>query len=86
MGTLGLLAAKMRDAGKSHKQTLAPREKDVLTLLARGHSSKQIANELNLAAKTVDHYRTTLMAKLNIHEVAGLTRYAVSMGMVNIEN
>lgn len=72
--------------GKSHKQTLAPREKDVLTLLARGLSSKQIAGELNLSAKTVDHYRTALMAKLNIHEVAGLTRYAVSMGMVNVES
>lgn len=72
--------------GRSHNQPLAPREKDVLTLLARGLSSKQIAGELRLSAKTVDHYRAALMAKLNIHEVAGLTRYAVSMGMVNLEN
>ena len=72
--------------GQSHKPSLAPREKAVLTLLARGLSSKQIAGELRLSAKTVDHYRTALMAKLNIHEVAGLTRYAVSMGMVNLEN
>lgn len=67
------------------KGPLAPREKEVLKLLALGHSSKEIAFGLNLAVKTVDHYRTTLMTKLGIHEVAGLTRYAVSAGMVSVD-
>ena len=64
---------------------LTRREKDVLGFLAHGLSSKQIAHELNLATKTIDHYRMALMSKLNIHEVAGLTRYAVSTGLVNVE-
>ena len=72
--------------GETSKAALAPRETDVLRLLARGLSSKQIAHELKLAAKTVDHYRTTLMSKLDIHEVAGLTRYALSVGLVNAED
>lgn len=72
--------------GKATRPALAPREKDVLTFLARGLSNKQIAGELKLAVKTIDHYRAALMSKLDIHEVAGLTRYAVSMGMVNLES
>ena len=57
----------------------------MLLLLARGLSNKQIAPELHLAVKTVDHYRSTLMAKLGIHDVAGLTRYAINIGLVNAE-
>ena len=67
------------------KTPLSPREKDVLRLLALGRSSKEIAFKLSLAIKTVDHYRATLMTKLGIHEVAGLTRYAVGAGMVSAE-
>jgi len=58
----------------------------VLRHLARGLSSKQIAAELDLAVKTVDHYRARLMAKLDIHEVAGLTRHAMSIGLVSVEH
>lgn len=80
-----LLETSAAGGGRSPKMVLAPREKDVLTLLAHGLSSKQIAHEMKLAPKTIDHYRTALMSKLDIHEVAGLTRYAVSMGMVNVD-
>ena len=67
------------------RSSLTRRERDVLCFLAHGMSSKQIAHEMHLAPKTIDHYRTALMSKLNIHEVAGLTRYAVSAGLVSIE-
>lgn len=79
-----LLDAQMQN-GKTIKLTLSPRETSVLTLLARGYSSKQIAAELQLAVKTVEHYRASLMAKLNIHDVAGLTRHALSLGLVHLD-
>ena len=64
---------------------LSRREKEVLKLVACGRSSKEIANELFIALSTIEHYRTDMMRKLDIHEVASLTRYAVRMGMVSVD-
>jgi DNA-binding NarL/FixJ family response regulator len=61
---------------------LTEREREVLKLVAEGNSTKQIADKLTLSAKTVDNHRTNLMRKLNIHDVASLTRYAIEMGLV----
>jgi DNA-binding NarL/FixJ family response regulator len=56
---------------------LTPREREVLQLVAEGHTTKAVAHVLGLTAKTVETYRTNIMRKLNIHETAGLVRYAI---------
>jgi DNA-binding NarL/FixJ family response regulator len=61
---------------------LTSREAEVLQLIAEGFSNKQIAAELGISIKTVEKHRQQVMNKLNIHDVAGLTRYAISKGMV----
>ncbi len=67
--------------GKGAKQ-LTPRELEVLKLVAQGSGNKWIASELHRSIKTVDHHRENIMKKLDIHEVAGLTRYAVCLGLM----
>lgn len=61
---------------------LTSRESEVLQLIAEGFSNKQIAAELEISIKTVEKHRQQVMNKLNIHDVAGLTRYAISKGLV----
>jgi DNA-binding NarL/FixJ family response regulator len=61
---------------------LTPREAEVLQLIAEGFSNKQIAAELCISIKTVEKHRQQVMNKLNIHEIAGLTRYAIAKGLV----
>jgi len=61
---------------------LTSRESEVLQLIAEGFSNKQIAGELNISIKTVEKHRQQVMNKLNIHDVAGLTRYAISKGLI----
>jgi DNA-binding NarL/FixJ family response regulator len=55
---------------------------EVFQLIAEGKANKQIAAELGIGMKTVETHREHLMEKLNIHGVAGLTRYAISKGIV----
>jgi DNA-binding NarL/FixJ family response regulator len=62
---------------------LTSREAEVLQLLAEGLPNKQIAGELGISIKTVEKHRQQVMNKLNIHDVASLTRYAISKGVVN---
>ncbi len=62
---------------------LTSREAEVLQLIAEGFSNKQIAAELCISIKTVEKHRQQVMNKLNIHDVAGLTRYALSKGLVD---
>ena len=54
----------------------------MLQLIAAGYANKQIADSLEISIKTVEKHRQQMMAKLNIHEVATLTRYAISKGLV----
>ncbi len=61
---------------------LTSREAEVLQLVAEGFANKQIAAELSISIKTVEKHRQQAMNKLNIHDVAGLTRYAISKGWV----
>jgi DNA-binding NarL/FixJ family response regulator len=65
------------------EETLTPRQREVLQLIAEGQSSKEIARRLDLSVKTVDTHRTQLMKQLDIHEVAGLVRYAIREGLVS---
>jgi DNA-binding NarL/FixJ family response regulator len=62
---------------------LSNREKQVLVGIAEGHSSRQIAEALHLSVKTIDVYRRSLKAKLDIQSVAGLTRYAIANGLIS---
>ena len=64
------------------RDLLTSREMEVLQLIAESHANKQIAAELGIGIKTVEKHRERLMAKLNIHEVAGLTRYAIRTGII----
>ena len=61
---------------------LTSRESEVLQLIAEGLPNKQIAGELGISIKTVEKHRQQVMNKLAIHDVAGLTRYAMSKGVV----
>jgi DNA-binding NarL/FixJ family response regulator len=61
---------------------LSLRERQVLQLIAEGKTTKQIAMMLGVSAKTVESHRGKLMQKLDIHEIAGLARYAIRHGMV----
>jgi DNA-binding NarL/FixJ family response regulator len=65
---------------------LTPRQREVLQLVAEGHSNKEIASRLNVALKTVETHRTELMERLGIHGVAGLVRYAIQVGLVHPES
>lgn len=71
-------------AGQSKRRTnrLSSREVEVLQLIAEGKPNKQVAAELGVSFKTVDKHRQNLMTKLNIHDVAGLTRYAIAEGII----
>lgn len=61
---------------------LTSREAEVLQLIAEGRANKQIAAELCISIKTVEKHRQQVMNKLNIHDIAGLTRYAISKGVI----
>ncbi len=61
---------------------LTDREREILQLVAESHSTKAIAHKLGISVKTVDNHRTNLMRKLNLHDVASLTRYALEVGLV----
>jgi DNA-binding NarL/FixJ family response regulator len=65
--------------------SLTPRQREVLQLLAEGHRTKAIAQRLQISARTVESYRAQLMRQLGIHDVPGLVRYAVRMGLVSAE-
>jgi DNA-binding NarL/FixJ family response regulator len=63
---------------------LTAREREVLQLVAEGLANKQSAAELHVSIKTIEKHRQSLMDKLNIHDTAGLTRYAIAMGMIEV--
>jgi DNA-binding NarL/FixJ family response regulator len=61
---------------------LTSREMEVLQLIAEGKANKETASELGISMKTVEKHRENLMSKLDIHDTAGLTRYAISAGII----
>jgi DNA-binding NarL/FixJ family response regulator len=77
--------AGSRDRGgglKRRTNRLSSRQVEVLQLIAEGRANKQIAAELGVSFKTVDKHRQAIMEKLNIHDTAGLTRYAIHAGII----
>ena len=66
----------------SRNVRLSSREMEVLQLIAEGKANKETAAELGISIKTVEKHRERVMSKLNIHDTAGLTRYAISAGII----
>lgn len=64
---------------------LSPRQREVLRLIAEGRTTKQIAQTLAISVKTVETHRSQLMERLDIHDVAGLVRYAIIVGLIDVE-
>jgi DNA-binding NarL/FixJ family response regulator len=67
---------------RKRSDRLTTREAEVLQMIAEGRRNKYIASELCLSIKTVEKHRQQVMKKLNIHDIAGLTRYAISKGII----
>jgi DNA-binding NarL/FixJ family response regulator len=79
------LDGKSPDRGgkpRARKSRLSSRETEVLQLIAEGKANKETAAELGISIKTVEKHRESLMAKLGIHDTAGLTRYAIGAGVI----
>lgn len=77
------------EVGKGTKRdlldNLSPRQREVLQLIAEGNTTKQIAQALEISVKTVETHRSQLMERLGIHDVAGLVRYAIIVGLIEVE-
>ncbi len=72
-------------ARKGRQDGLTARETQVLRLIAEAHTNKEIAGLLGISVKTVEAHRARIMHKLGIHNIAGLTRYAISRGLTGLE-
>lgn len=77
MGTVG--------SGTGLAGTLTLRQREVLRLIAQGQNTKTIGRQLGISAKTVESHRTQLMERLDIHDVAGLVRFAIRQGLITSE-
>ena len=64
------------------QEVLTDRERQVLQLIAEGHTTKKTASLLDLSVKTAESHRTRIMQKLDIHDTATLTRFAIATGVV----
>jgi len=71
-------------ADQPASEKLTPRQREVLRLIAEGHSTKGIAHHLELSVKTVETHRAQLMERLQIRDIAGLVKYAIRNGLVTI--
>ena len=65
--------------------SLTNRQREILKLIAEGQSTKEIGSKLNISVKTVESHRAKLAENLGIHDVAGLVRFAIRMGLIQVE-
>jgi len=65
---------------------LTPRQREILQLIAEGHSTKDMAQRLSLSVKTIESHRMEIMNRLGIHGVAGLVRYAIRIGLITTDS
>jgi len=66
-------------------EKLSPREREILQLVAEGKTSQQIAKRLSISPKTVDTYRSRLMHKIGVQDMAGLVKFAIQQGVISLE-
>ena len=71
-----------RNGNKESFPALTQRQSEVLKMIAEGRSTKQISHDLDLSVKTIETYRAQIMERLDIHELAGLVRYAIRNGII----
>jgi DNA-binding NarL/FixJ family response regulator len=83
VGPRGSAAAETAEAAEQAPE-LTPRERQVLVLMAEGLTTKQIASELEVSVKTVESHRQHIMEKLGDNSIAGLTRYAIQRGLIDL--
>ena len=76
-------AAAQSPAGRQPRERLTPRERQVLQLVAEGKTTKEIAAVLGISIKTADSHRARIMRKLDIHDTAGLVRFAIRRGLIH---
>lgn len=72
-----------RDTPAAAADPLTPRQREILQAIAEGHTTQQIAQRLKISVKTVEAHRAQLMDRLDIHDVAGLVRYAIKIGLIS---
>ncbi len=75
---------KLMESEESNPYNLTQREKEILQLVAEGHSSKSVGKILHLSSKTIDCHRENIMKKLNIHNIPDLTKYAIRERLTTI--
>ena len=80
-----LSAAVLADLVPAAEGTLTPRQREILALLARGRTSRSAARRLGISVKTVEAHRARIMDRLGIHDLAGLVRYAIRVGIVSAD-
>ena len=66
-------------------ETLSQREREILKLVAEGETSREIAERLSISPKTVDTYRSRLMSKIGVKNLAGLVKFAIRHGLISLE-
>jgi two-component system response regulator NreC len=74
----------MLGGGPASPEILSSRERQVLQLIAEGHTTKEIAVQLGVSVRTGESHRANIMEKLDIHQTAGLVRHAIRIGLVNV--
>lgn len=79
-----LVNAYLEDDVIEASDPLTARERQMLQLIAEGHTTKEAARVLNIGVKTAESHRNHIMRKLDIHDIAGLTRYAIHSGLVQL--
>ena len=77
-----LLGPRPRE-GRLHLDALTKREREILTLVAEGHTNRKVANLLSLSIKTVEKHRSNMMKKLDLHNVSGLISFAIGNGLIS---
>lgn len=82
---VGDYVRRIGGGGEGRVGTLTPRQREILQLIAEGKSTKEIAGILDVSVKTVETHRAQLMERLDIHDVAGLVRYAIRNGIVTAD-
>jgi DNA-binding NarL/FixJ family response regulator len=78
------VAQYVRRVGDGSEELLTSRQREVLQLIAEGLTNREIAESLGISVKTVESHRTHLMNRLEIHDVAGLVRYAIRVGLIDM--
>lgn len=82
-----VISAYVKRTGAANSlERLTPRQREILQFVAEGYTTKEIASALALSVKTIEMHRAQLMEALDIHDIAGLVRYAIRMGVISSDS